>query len=320
MWVQSFYLKNCRLMKINLLVLIGTISVLVGCSRFEFGPASLSDNYYEDVEAFYEARRVSLTEPQGWMRIAGMMWLQEGVNTFGGSSENAVIFPEGFIPARAGVFVLEGDLVTMRVDEGVLVSIDGEEVREAVMFDEGVNPMAMHETLAWQVIRRGDLTGIRLWNSFGSVVDTFTQFPRYEVDPKWNLKAQFVPHQTPTTVRIVNILGQEEDAPSPGIVRFGVDGQVFELIALMGGNRMFIIVGDRTNRTETYQAGRYIYIDYPAEGEDLTRIDFNVMYNPPCAYNQYTTCQMPPPQNMLPMAIEAGEKRPEASFLELFWD
>lgn len=294
--------------------------VLSSCQKFEFGQASVDDTYEDSVEAFFEARRVSLTAPQGWMRIAGMMWLESGENTFGAATDNQVIFPAGFIADHAGIFILDGETVHMRVFDPVEVTVDDKPVLEAVLYGQDVNPVAMHGTLAWQIIRRGELTGIRLWNSYGPVVDTFTQFPRYAVDRRWNLKAQFVPHPTPTTVRIVNILGQEEDAPSPGLVRFEVDGTVYELVALMGGARMFIIVGDRTNRTDTYQAGRYIYIDYPEQGSELTRIDFNVMYNPPCAYNQYTTCQMPPLGNILPIAIPAGEKRPDSAFLEAFWD
>jgi uncharacterized protein len=38
-------------------------------------------------------------------------------------------------------------------------------------------------------------------------------------------------------------------------------------------------------------------------------IDFNQLYNPPCAYTPYATCPLPPDQNRLPVAIEAGEQR-----------
>lgn len=70
-----------------------------------------------------------------------------------------------------------------------------------------------------------------------------------------------------------------------------------------------MIFADETNQTETYQAGRYMIIPHPDENNE-TIIDFNKAYNMPCAFNKFTTCQLPPPQNRLDVAITAGEKRP----------
>lgn len=101
------------------------------------------------------------------------------------------------------------------------------------------------------------------------------------------------------------------DTPTPGTIEFIKNGELFTLDALEGTDQMFLIAGDLTNQTETYQAGRYIYIDYPEEGSDYTIIDFNKIYNPPCSYNLFTTCQLPPMQNRLDLEITAGEKRPQ---------
>ena len=57
----------------------------------------------------------------------------------------------------------------------------------------------------------------------------------------------------------------------------------------------------------TYGAGRFLYA--PAAGEDGTTVlDFNLAYNPPCAFTPYATCPLPPPQNWLQVPIEAGEQ------------
>jgi uncharacterized protein (DUF1684 family) len=68
-----------------------------------------------------------------------------------------------------------------------------------------------------------------------------------------------------------------------------------------------------TNASETYQGGRYLIdtikgADLGWEGEDLV-VDFNFAYNPSCAYNERWSCPLPPPENSLPVAIEAGELR-----------
>jgi len=99
-----------------------------------------------------------------------------------------------------------------------------------------------------------------------------------------------------------------------GVLRFLIDGEEDRIITLVGGERMFIIVGDLTNQDETYQAGRYLYVDIPAEGEVITTIDFNKMYNPLCAYSAFTTCQLPPKENRLDVRIEAGDLRPQPEY------
>jgi uncharacterized protein (DUF1684 family) len=68
-----------------------------------------------------------------------------------------------------------------------------------------------------------------------------------------------------------------------------------------------MIFADNTSGKETYPAGRYLYVDPPdAAGKMI--IDFNKAYSPPCAFTKFATCPLPPRQNRLPFAIEAGEK------------
>ena len=67
------------------------------------------------------------------------------------------------------------------------------------------------------------------------------------------------------------------------------------------------MVSDETSGSATYGGGRYIYLELPKEN-DKVKIDFNKLYNPPCAFSDYTTCPFPPRQNILPFKLEAGEK------------
>ena len=64
---------------------------------------------------------------------------------------------------------------------------------------------------------------------------------------------------------------------------------------------------DATNASTTY-GSRMLNPAVVAKGE-WTVLDFNVASNPPCAYSQFTTCPLPPAENRLAVAIEAGEKR-----------
>lgn len=94
-----------------------------------------------------------------------------------------------------------------------------------------------------------------------------------------------------------------------GILKFEIKQQQFELIALQAPllkNKLFVPFTDKTSGRETYGAGRYLDV-YRTKDQYVT-IDFNLAYNPSCAYNKNYNCPLPPPENHLSVRIEAGEK------------
>jgi len=294
----------------NLLILIILPCFLIaGCAQDEFGQAPLPDNYEESIAEWQEYRIGVLTDSTGWLRLADLIWLDEGENSFGSGSSQEIQFPEGTIPESAGTFTLSGGTVTMQVNPGVEITHDGSPVEEMTIFDGDDRPKLEHESLIWYVDSRGDDHGIRIYNRDNPKADAFDGFPRYPLDERWHLRAQFTPHQEEKTIRIVNVQGEEIDRESPGKVEFEVDGERHSLDAFETRSGLFLMFTDETNQTETYQAGRYMIVDHPEGGGELV-LDFNQAYNPPCAFSKFTTCQLPPPQNRLEIAIEAGEKRP----------
>jgi uncharacterized protein (DUF1684 family) len=226
-----------------------------------------------------QTRHQSLTNPTGWMRLSDMIWIENGVTSFlGGEVE------------RRDSLVFHADSVLFRGTD---------------------TPPIASGTHRWSVIRRGDLIGIRIWNTENAEVDAFTGFPRYTTDTTFVRNARFRPNPAGSTIRILNVLGQLETHPAPGVLEFDVDGERFELHPLARDGQFFVIFADETNRNETYQAGRFLYVDLPKEGSDRTVIDFNKAYNPPCSFSEFTTCQLPPDSNVLTVSITAGEKRPK---------
>jgi uncharacterized protein (DUF1684 family) len=63
---------------------------------------------------------------------------------------------------------------------------------------------------------------------------------------------------------------------------------------------------DATNADTTYIGKRFLVAELPKDGKII--VDFKLAYNPPCAYTDFATCPLPPPENRLPIRIEAGEK------------
>src|SRR5205814_8171542 len=108
---------------------------------------------------------------------------------------------------------------------------------------------------------------------------------------------------------ILNVLGMESSEPSPGAIKFEVGGKEYSLDAMNEKDepRLFMIMADKTSGKDTYPAGRYFYVD-PPDAVGHVVIDFNKAYSPRCAFTKFATCPLPPKQNRLPFAIEAGEK------------
>ena len=71
--------------------------------------------------------------------------------------------------------------------------------------------------------------------------------------------------------------------------------------------KLFLAFGDETSGAETYGAGRYLDIT-KTPGSNTIILDFNQAYNPYCAYSNSFSCPLPPPENLLRVAIRAGEK------------
>jgi len=283
--------------------------LIISCDNDDLGRASMPDNYEESITEWKEYRVGVLTGPTNWLRLHAIYWLSEGDNTFGSAQENTITFPKGSIPDFAGVFTLTNNTVTMDVTDDVLITHEGGPVSDFTLFDGENRPHVMHGDLEWFIDSRGDEHGIRLYNKDNPKADAFDGFPFFPLNPEWHLKAKFIPNTDSTTVTVDNVLEEKVDLVSPGNIRFEVDGQTDEMIAFEANSGLFIMFNDKTNGNETYHAGRYMIIPF-ADEEGYTILDFNKAYNPPCAFNTFTTCNLPPPENRLNMAVMAGEKTP----------
>lgn len=283
--------------------------------REPLGPAPVPADYQERFEAWHSARVHELTHPTGWMRLAGLHWLRAGSQTFGTGSDADIRFPDGGIPTLAGSFRVRADSVWMTPAPSAELTLDGEPVppgQEVLLYDPvtQVAPTVAGGTLEWLIIQREDLLGIRLYNHENALADAFEGFERFPFDSAWHLKARLIHHSEPTQLAVTNVLGQTSMVDSPGVLEFEAAGGLHSLVPMTEGEKMFIVFGDPTNGDSTYGSGRYLYVDFPSEGSDMTLIDFNLSYNPPCSYSAFSTCQLPPPSNRLAIPVKAGELAP----------
>jgi uncharacterized protein (DUF1684 family) len=111
---------------------------------------------------------------------------------------------------------------------------------------------------------------------------------------------------TPETVSIQTTGGVQQSYRRYGRFKFEVDGQSAELTLYARQDGFFLPFVDSLAGKETYPAGRYIEVELLPDGKFL--VDFNLAYNPYCAYNEQWSCPLTPAENRLKVAIRAGEK------------
>ena len=106
---------------------------------------------------------------------------------------------------------------------------------------------------------------------------------------------------------MANQLGDEDVETTEGIVEFTLNKETVRLRPMTTRpGRLWFVFRDGTSGQETYATARFLYADLRADG--TTVVDFNEAYNPPCAFNPYTTCPLPLPENRLKVRILVGEK------------
>lgn len=288
--------------------------VLAGCERQNDvamrSGAELSAETFEKVNMDWRKRRVArLTEPHGWLSLAGLVMLETGSRiTVGSASTNDVVVSAG--PERWGsIQVADDGQVRFDVAARGAVRIDGEDAASVEMTPGGDGDPVHVEAagIRLHLVAPGGKTALRIRDPGAATRAEFVGIDYYPLDPEWRIAAEFIPHPDGSTIQVANVMGQLIEEPNPGMVRFVHQGKTISLEAVREDDRLFFIFSDRTSGRETYGLGRFLYAELPRDGSVL--LDFNQAYNPPCAFNAYTTCPLPPQSNRIDAWIRAGERK-----------
>ena len=279
---------------------ISFLTMLVACG------APSPNDYAAEIEAWRTEREARLKADDGWLTLTGLFFLNEGDNSFGSSPQNDIKLRAG--PERAGIITLRDGRVGVRAVEGQTVLVDGRRVDAAQLWpSEGSDqPTITLGPLSLFCHESGDRLAMRLRDSESEIRREFTKLRWYPVDESFRIRGRYVPHDKPRTMELANNLGDVLTLRTSGSVALTVKGEALHLTALDYDDRLWFVFNDLTSGSETYPAARFLYADMP-DLDGTTAVDFNQAYNPPCAFNPYTTCPLPPPENQLQVRIEAGE-------------
>jgi uncharacterized protein (DUF1684 family) len=292
------------------------VSLTTGLATASAQPGALSGadlaQERQNVEQWKAKRLASLTSETGWLTLTGLFWLKPGDNTFGRAQSTALSLDNPALAGEAGSFVVAGNKVRFVARTGAGITHDGEPVTDIELAsDNTASPTMLRSgSLTFYLIERVGKLGIRVRDSENPHRKNFQGLTYFPSEDGWVVDARFEPYQPHRKIPIVNILGMQEDMDAPGALVFTHAGREYRLDAVLedpADTELFILFADGTSGKETYGAGRFMYVPLPKNG--VVRLNFNKAYNPPCAFNDFATCPLPPLQNRLAsVRIEAGEK------------
>jgi uncharacterized protein (DUF1684 family) len=136
----------------------------------------------------------------------------------------------------------------------------------------------------------------------------------FDPDPAARVEARLVREESPREEIVLSTRGNKRRALRLGKLEFSLQGRPLRLTALRllepgtDESAVSVFFRDATTGHESYEVGRYVEVE--SLGDDRYALDFNRAYNPACAFSPLYNCPIPPRENVLPVAIRAGERDP----------
>jgi len=292
------------------------LSFLISCISIPATVVSSDESTmpgHEDYEAeildWRKRRQERLTSTSGYLAQVGLEWLEEGLNRIGQQDSSNVRIHGG--PDDWGTIIVSGQQLKFVPNPDADIQVDGSPATEVVLIadNQGEPTIVRSGNLSFYVIYRASYA-VRVKNTKSPDLLAFTGVDNYQAQESWRINGNFILAPKGQTIEIANILGQLENSPVYGAFEFERDGKSHSLIALgeESSPSLWFLFADKTSGRETYGAGRYLYSEgMPEDGRLI--VDFNKAYNPPCAFNEFSTCPLTPQENRLRMAVRAGEKK-----------
>lgn len=299
-----------KLQTLNRALVCAALSI---CAAIAMPVVAADSAATETLDAWRSARLAALTSNSGYLTLVGLYWLEQPRSSFGRARSNGFALDHPAMPRRLGRFERDGTTVRFVAARPDTVFAGGTAVARIEMRSDRSGPPTIlrHGPLEFFVIERSGQLGVRVRDLDSPRRRNFPGIEHFDTSESWRLEARFEPYEPVRQIPIMNILGMEDDMASPGAIVFEKDGREWRLDTIdedPSSTMLFVMFADATSGRTSYGAGRFLYVDRPRNGRVM--VDFNRAHNPPCAFNDFATCPLPPPQNRLDLAVSAGERKP----------
>ena len=292
---------------LSALVAIIAAAVIAACSK-SAPPLAKDDSWRMSVNEWRAMHEKSYRE--NWATIAGLHFIEPGDYRIGSAKTNDIVLPAS-APAAAGrVAVADDGIVRYQPAASIQASFKDQPITgTAVLREPGktADEEVKINDVRFAVHESGKRLSIRVWDPNGEEAREFAGFSWFPVNPDYYVLGRFIPDAKPGKATVLNTYGDPDVYDTEGVIEFSLNGQTLRLRPFTTRpKRFYIVFKDASSGQETYETARFLYADLHDDG--TVPLDFNEAYNPPCAFNPYTTCPIPLKENRLPVKILAGEK------------
>jgi uncharacterized protein (DUF1684 family) len=290
------------------MVLVCSLLVTIACGRSEELAAPVDVEAANAAAAGWRAKHEA-DYRRDWVSIAGLHPLKPGHNTAGSAAGHDIVLPST-AAASIGTFLLTDRRVRFEPAVGAQVLLDGQPMTASGDLrddSEGAADELVAGGIRLVVHVSGESRAIRVRDPDGPLAKGFAGFAWFPIDAQYRVLGRFIRDASPERLKVVNTYGEVDEYTTEGVVEFQLLGQTLRLRPFTTRpGRLYFVFQDASSGQETYETARFLYADLRDDG--TTVLDFNIAYNPPCAFNPYTTCPIPLRENRLPVKILAGEK------------
>ncbi|ACL41661.1 protein of unknown function DUF1684 [Pseudarthrobacter chlorophenolicus A6] len=261
------------------------------------------ETFDADWQEWHAAHERNRAHPHGFLAVTHLHWLSGDATPLEGA-------PGTWSAAADVVRVVLQPGESLQQDGKELNTGDGAELEFGPIAERGGINLVSGDTVI-ELAKRGGEYIVRPRHPENRLLREYQGTPAYSPDAAYAVRGTFVPFEAPrpTTVGAA-VEGIQHVYEAPGEIRFKLAGQDLALTAFNGHapGSLSVLFTDQTSGTTTYAANRTLSVVPEADGSVV--LDFNRAVNLPCAYTDLATCPLPPAENRLPVAIEAGEKIP----------
>jgi len=271
-------------------------------------PAGKTEFWQERDAAYRESTRGPFTAI-----LAEYLAPGESVTLVAGSEELRVGGTPSADEPALHVILGEGGFTVHPVEGALRASVRGKPLAAAMAFPDGAEDEDDLQAGPYllSLDRQGPEIG-RILAYDPRKLEDFHGFPVFEDSDAYRVVARVVPGDG-EVVQLGTTRGLEKPYVRAAVLEFEVEGNACRLTGFRAegdeDSALFVPYRDATSGGASYGTGRYLRVDPRDDG--TAPIDFNRSTNPWCAYSPFYNCVLPPEENLLPVAIRAGERAPE---------
>src|SRR3954462_8685790 len=209
-----------------------TVGILRALVLAPLVAAQAQTDYSKEIQKWRDERETNLKKETGWLTVAGLFWLKDGINTVGAGENFDVRLTDNFKKGKFGEIEFKGGKAVLKAENGIDAQSDGKAITGPVDLVSDENGKATEIRVGTQTFylnKREERFGIRLKDSNSEARRNFKGLHWFPIDESYKVTARLEPSPEGKELKVPNVLGGFFKMKSPGTLKFSVKGKEFSL-------------------------------------------------------------------------------------------